>query len=33
MCYGLGGRVTAKIGGVNVPLQGAIVVCYGWGGG
>ena len=32
-CSGLwlGGRVTAKIGGVDVPLQGAIVVCYGLG--
>ena len=34
----LGGRVfggvTANFGGVDVvPLQGAIVVCYGWGGG
>ena len=28
----LGGRVTANFGGVDVvPLQGAIVVCYGWG--
>ena len=29
-----GGRVTANFGGVDVvPLQGAIVVCYGLGGG
>ena len=29
----LGGRVTANFGGVDVvPLQGAIVACYGWGG-
>ena len=28
------GGVTANFGGVDVvPLQGAIVVCYGWGGG
>ena len=27
-----GGRVTTNFGGVDVvPLQGAIVVCYGWG--
>ena len=30
----LGRRVTTNFGGVDVvPLQGAIVVCYGWGGG
>ena len=29
----LGERVTTNFGGVDVvPLQGAIVVCYGWGG-
>ena len=32
MCLVPGG-VTANVGGVDVvPLQGAIVVCYGWGG-
>ena len=30
----LGGRVRTNFGGVDVvPLQGAIVACYGWGGG
>ena len=34
MFYGGEGRVTTNFGGVAVvPLQGAIVVCYGWGGG
>ena len=34
MCYGGGRRATANFGGVDVvPLQGAILECYGWGGG